>query len=117
MTGNIVTRGRYRGVRFPKRQIKPRRDNSRMRCGKCSMMDFEVHVRPAKTTIIGAETSAQIAEIICLGCLKSYKFDDQGGLLATGKVDVTSNLDLEHVAPDRTDIEAAQLVRKTKNEP
>ncbi len=112
MAGNIVTRGRYRGVRFPKRQIKPGRGNSRMRCGKCGFFDFEVHVRAAPTTIIGVPTTAQAAEIVCLGCLKGYKFDSRGNLLATGKVEPENILDQEHVAPDRTDIGATQLVRK-----
>ncbi len=105
--GNLVTKGRYRGLRFAKREIQPSRGNSRMRC-KCGGMDFEAHVRPAPTTVIGQQTSAQIAELICLGCLKPYKFDDKGTLEATGKVEPTSLFD-DYVAPTPSDIRAEQV--------
>ena len=106
---DIVTKGPYRGLRFAKRQIQCSRGNSRMRCGKCGLMDFEVHVRPAPTTIIGQQTSAQIAEIICLGCLKPYRLDATGALEATGKVEPTSLVDPDYVAPDPTDVRAEQV--------
>ncbi len=106
---DVVTRGPYRGLRFPKRQIQCSRGNSRMRCGKCGLMDFEVHVRPAPATIIGAQTTAQVAELVCLGCLKAYRLDARGGLEATGKVEPTSLVDPDYVAPDPTDVRAEQV--------
>ncbi len=106
---DVVTKGPYRGLRFAKRQIKCSRGNSRMRCGKCGLMDFEVHVRPAPATIIGQQTSAQIAELICLGCLKPYKIDNKGLLQATGKVEPTSLVDPDYVAPAPTDVRAEQV--------
>ena len=104
----LVTKGRYRGLRFAKREIQCSPGNSRMRCGKCGLMEFEAHVRPAPTTILGQQTSAQIAELICLGCLKPYKFDDEGTLESTGKVEPTSLLD-DYVAPVPSDVRAEQV--------
>ncbi len=104
----LVTKGRHRGLRFAKRQIQCSPGNSRMRCGKCGCMDFEAHVRPAPTAIVGQQTSAQIAELICLGCLKVYRLDAHGVLEATGKVDPTSLVD-DYVAPTPSDIRAEQL--------
>lgn len=109
----VVTKGRYRGMRFAKRQIHCSPGNSRMRCGKCGCMDFEPHVRPAPATVIGQQTSAQIAELICLGCLKPYRVDANGCLEATGKVEPTSLLD-DYVAPEPSDIRA-QEVRKVND--
>jgi len=106
----VVTKGRYRGMRFAKRQIHCSPGNSRMRCGKCGGMDFEPHVRPAPVAIVGAQTSAQIAELVCLGCTKPYRVDMHGCLEATGKVEPTSILD-DYVAPVPSDIRA-QEVRK-----
>ena len=106
---DMVTKGPFRGCRFAKRQIMPSPGNSRMRCGKCGLMEFEAHVRPVKTAIIGAQTEAQVAELICLGCLKPYKIDNKGLLQATGKVEPTSLLDPDYVAPDPTDVRAEQV--------
>ena len=60
----LITKGRYRGMRFAKRQIQCSPGNSRMCCGKCGFMEFEPHVRPAPVALIGQQTSAQIAELI-----------------------------------------------------
>ena len=106
----VVTKGRYRGMRFAKRQIHCSPGNSRMRCGKCGGMDFEPHVRPVPVAIIKAQTSAQIAELVCLGCLKVYRVDNHGVLESTGKVEPTNPLD-DYEAPAPSDIRA-QEVRK-----
>lgn len=106
--GNIVDKGRYRGLRFAKRQIMCRPGNDRMRCGQCAGMDFEAHVRPAPVAIVGAQTPARIAELICLGCLKVFRIDDRGVLAATGKTEPTSLID-DYVAPTPSDVRAEQL--------
>ncbi len=106
---NVVTKGPYRGLRFAKRQIQCSRGNSRMRCYKCGGMDFEIHVRPAPTTLVGQLTTARVAELICLGCLKVRKIDDKGVIQALGKVEPTSVVDPDYVAPDPTDVRAEQV--------
>jgi hypothetical protein len=112
MTGQIVTKGRYRGYRFPKRQIQCSPGNSRMRCGKCGGFDFELHVRPITAQsqlVISQQTMAQVAELICLGCLKVRVVDDQGVIQASGRVEPTKALDPDYVAPDPTDVRAEQV--------
>ena len=118
---DVITKGPYRGLRFAKRQIQCSRGNSRMRCGKCGGMDFEVHVRPVTTieaksatgkpvTIIGVQTClAQVAELICLGCLKVRKLDNKGIIQALGKVEPTRLVDPDYVAPEPTDVRAEQV--------
>ncbi len=113
--GSVVTKGPYRGLRFPKRQIQCSRGNSRMRCGGCGGMDFEIHVRPQpsikkQTLVIGPQKMPwQVAELICLGCLKVRHLDDKGLIQAAGRYDPTNTLDPDYVAPDPTDIRAKQV--------
>ena len=87
---DIVTKGPFRGLRFAKRQIQCSRDNFRMRCGKCGGMNFEVRVRAAPTTLVGQQTTARVAGLVCLGCRKVRAVDDKGAIQASGKVEPTS---------------------------
>ncbi len=105
----MVTKGPFRGLRFARRQITPNAGCSRMRCGKCGFFDFEAHVRPDPTALIGSQTMAQIAVLVCLGCTKVYKFDQKGTLQATGKVEPTNLVDPDYIAPDPTDVRAEEV--------
>jgi hypothetical protein len=82
-----------------------------MRCGKCGGFDFEVHVRPETVSklIVDPQTTARVAELICLGCMKVRVVDDKGVIQAPGRVEPTKSLDPDYVAPDPTDIRAKQV--------
>lgn len=99
----VIDKGPYRGTRFAKRQIACSSDNLRLRCGKCSGMDFEIHVQPSKSGQV-----ARVKDVICLGCLKIRKVGDNGIIDSLGKVDIPKLTD-DYVAPPASDIRAEEV--------
>ena len=91
--GDMIMKGPHRGLRIPRKQVFPRADQLRMRCGKCSGMEFEVHILPDVKTGTG-----QAKELVCLECLDFYHLDDRAIIQADGKIDARSPLS-DHVAP------------------
>ncbi len=88
---NIVDRGSYRGIHFPKKQSVPEWGQLRMRCGKCAGMDFEIHIKP-----VGSQ--GRLTTLVCLGCLKHFKIDTNGFLEGDGTQEVTMPTD-DYVKP------------------
>ena len=118
--GNVITRGPYKGLRFPKRQIQAKRGNDRMRCGKCGGMDFEVHVKiiPPKEGLNlltpNQAMQCRVADIVCLGCLKHREVDDRGVVQAAGRKDKPNLLD-DYIAPTPTDIRAREVRKENES--
>ena len=81
MLNDIVEKGPYRGLRFPKKQVTPKLDEVRLRCGKCGGMDFEAHVKP-----VGVQ--GRITALVCLGCLTHRNLDSNGFIEGDGTTEV-----------------------------
>ena len=76
---DVVTKGPFAGMTFPKKQVVPSDGEVKLQCGNCKHFDFEIHVKP----VLGI---AMMKSAICRECLRIYNVSETGALEGSGTV-------------------------------
>ena len=64
---------------FPAKVVFPRTGEYTLQCGKCSSMNFKIHVKPNQFGL------SRVTELICIICLSTCDLDQNSMLQANGK--------------------------------